>query len=601
MQTEAPASTVESTEPETIAELLPAAVAAHSSRRAVSYKGAGGQWRSKTFTEVGEEVRKLALGLIDLGITKGDRVSILGNTRPEWTYFDFAALTIGAVVVPIYQTNSPEECRHVLTDAEAIAVIVEDDEQLDKVRAIHGDCPDLVHVIRMTGSGGGAITAAELAERGAGRDQSEWEVIRQAITPDDLCTVIYTSGTTGAPKGCMISHRNYRAMLEMVKEVRLLEDSDAVTYLFLPLAHSFALLIQLVILEMGGTLAYWERDPTKIIDNVGELRPENFPSVPRIFEKVHAAAMSGAAEASGIKKGIFEWALAVGADWQTAVREGRPGPVLRLKHALADRLVLAKIRDVFGGNIQVAVSGAAPINPEILRFFDAAGILVLEGWGMTETSTASTICLPGAFRFGTVGRAFPGVELTIASDGEILVRGANVFQGYYGDQAATDEVLIDGWLHTGDVGELDDEGFLAITGRKKDIIITAGGKNITPSNIEAEVRNHPLVSECVLIGDRRPYLVALITLDAEEAVKFARGRELPSDPVVLAGEERIREAIQEHVDAVNSQFSRVEQIKRFTILERDFTIDGGQLTPSLKVKRNVVSDQYASEADALYL
>jgi long-chain acyl-CoA synthetase len=585
----------------TVADLLPKSAERYGARRAVLYKDGDGNWVGKTYAEVGEIVRSLALGLIDLGIEKGDKVAILGNTRPEWTYFDFAALSIGAIVVPIYQTNSPEECQYVLENSDSVVVVAEDDAQLDKIRKVRDDCPKLEHVIRMTGSGGGAISMDELIERGAGRDASEWEARWKAVTKDDICTFIYTSGTTGPPKGCVISHGNYRAMIDMTMARDVLgSGEDDITYLFLPLAHSFALLVQFANFETGSTLAYWERDPLKIVPNLSEVKPTYFPSVPRIFEKIYTAATSNAEEAGGIKKALFNWAISVGKRYREAERKGGANPLLSAQHALADKLVLSKIRAIFGGRMKLAISGAAPINADILRFFDAAGVLVLEGWGMTETSTAATIATPDDFKFGTIGKPFPGVEIKIADDGEILVKGPNVFQGYYKNEEATRETLVDGWLHTGDIGEIDEDGFVKITGRKKDIIITAGGKNITPANLEAEIKQHPLVSQCVVIGDRRPYLVALLTLDPEESAKFAEQHNLDPDPAKLADNEQVRASIQAHLDQVNEKFARVEQVKKFKVLPRDLSQEGGELTPTLKVKRNIVADKYENEIEELY-
>ena len=516
----------------TIADLLPAAVSNYGSGPAVMYRDDSGQWATRSFAEVGDQVRRLSLGLIDLGVQKGDKVSILANTRPEWTYYDFAALTAGAIVVPIYQTNSPEECQYVLENSDAKVVIVEDSEQLDKIRQVRDRCPKLEHVIRITGYSEDAISADALAERGASREASEWEERWRSVAPDDICTIIYTSGTTGPPKGCVLSHGNYRAMLNMSREQRVLE-SGRITYLYLPLAHSFALLIQLLSFDVGGVLAYWERDPLKILPNLAEVKPHYFPSVPRIFEKIYTAANSKADKAGGVQRAIFNWAVGVGRRVRELERRGKsPWPPLRIQHAIADRLVLGNIRNLFGGRIIEAVSGAAPINPEILRFFDAAGVLVLEGWGMTETSTAATISSPDDFKIGAIGKPFPGCEVRTAEDGEILVKGPNVFQGYYKNEEATRKTVVDGWLHTGDIGEIDSDGFIKITGRKKDIIITAGGKNITPANLEAEIKQHPLVSQCVVIGDRRPYLVALVTLDPEEVIAYAREHGLPEDPAL---------------------------------------------------------------------
>ncbi len=545
-------------------------------------------------------MRKLSLGLIDLGIEKGDKVAILSNTRPEWTYFDFAALSAGATVVPIYQTNSPEECQYVLENSDAVAVVVEDDEQLEKIRQVRDRCPKLEHVIRMTGTSRDAISVEDLTERGAERSESDWEQRYRSVGPDDICTFIYTSGTTGPPKGCVISHGNYRSMLDMVHEVNVLGD-DEVTYLFLPLAHSFALLIQFGSFDLGATLAYWERDPLKILPNLAEVKPTYFPSVPRIFEKIYTAATANVEKEGGLKKTVFDWAIGVGKKVRRLEREGkRPGALLALQYRIADKQVLSKIRGLFGGKLKLAVTGAAPINPEILEFFDAAGVLVLEGWGMTETSTASTIATPEDFKWGTVGKPFPGCELKIAEDGEILVKGPNIFQGYYKNEEATAETLVDGWLHTGDIGEIDPDGYLKITGRKKDIIITAGGKNITPANLEAEIKQHPLVSQCVVIGDRRPFLVALVTLDPEEAAKYASEHGLPPDPAALAENAEVKASIDKHVEKINEKFARVEQVKKIEILPQDLSQEGGELTPTMKVKRNVVADKYASEIDALY-
>jgi long-chain acyl-CoA synthetase len=587
------------TNSKTIADLLPRAVEMYGTAVAVKYKD-GDRWIDRTFDEVREIVRPLAFGLVTLGIEKGDRVAILGNTRPEWTYFDFAALSIGATVVPIYQTNSPEECRYVLENSDSKVVIVEDAEQLEKVRQVRDQLPQLEQIVLMTGSAEGAISMDELAGKGAGGDDATWKTLYEAVTPEDICTFIYTSGTTGPPKGCIISHGNYRAMLDMVNGVSVIEDED-LTYLYLPLAHSFALLIQLGSFDLGTTIAYWERDPLKILPNLAEVKPTYFPSVPRIFEKIYTAATSGMEKEGGLKKAIFDWSIKVGAKMREAERSGRkPGFLLQRSYAFADQKVLSKIRNLFGGRIRLAVSGAAPINPEILRFFDAAGVLVLEGWGMTETSTAATISTPEDFKVGTIGKPFPGCEVKIADDGEILVKGPNVFQGYHKNPEATSETIVDGWLHTGDIGEIESDGFIKITGRKKDIIITAGGKNITPANLEAEIKQHPLVSQCVVVGDRRPYLVALVTLDPEEAVKYAQENNLPEDPAQLAQNPDVKAAIEAHVEKINQNFARVEQVKKISILPHDLTQETGELTPTLKVKRAVVAQKHEDAIEQLY-
>ncbi len=587
------------TNSKTIADLLPRAAELYGPEVAVKFKD-GDQWVDRTFDEVREIVRPLAFGLVELGVEKGDRVSILGNTRPEWTYFDFAALTVGAVVVPIYQTNSPEECRYVLENSDSKVVVVEDAEQLEKVRAVRDQLPQLQHVVLMTGTAEDAISKEDLAAKGASGTDEAWKGLYEAVTSEDICTFIYTSGTTGPPKGCVISHGNYRAMLDMVNETTVIEEGD-VTYLYLPLAHSFALLIQFGSYDLGTTIAYWERDPLKILPNLAELHPTYFPSVPRIFEKIYTAATSAIEKEGGLKKKVFDWAIKTGEKMREAERGGRkPGFLLQRQYAFADKQVLSKIRNLFGGKIRLAVSGAAPINPEILRFFDAAGVLVLEGWGMTETSTAATISTPDDFKVGTIGKPFPGCEVKIADDGEILVKGPNVFQGYHKNPEATAETIVDGWLHTGDIGEIDSEGFIKITGRKKDIIITAGGKNITPANLEAEIKQQPLVSQCVVVGDRRPYLVALVTLDPEEVVKYAQEHGLPEDPAELAKNPDIKAAIEAHVEKINQNFARVEQVKKIAILPQDLSQESGELTPTLKVKRAVVAQKHEDAIEGLY-
>jgi long-chain acyl-CoA synthetase len=583
----------------TIADLVPDAADRFGTKPALMFKD-GGEWVTRSFVEVADTVRALSLGLISLGLENGDSVAILANTRPEWTHFDFAALTAGAIVAPIYQTNSPEECRYVLVDSDAKVVVVEDEEQMEKIRAVRDQCPRLEHVVRMTGESDDAISMPQLVQRGGSRDKAEWRQRIDSVSADDICTLIYTSGTTGPPKGCIISHGNYRAMLDMVNAVSAVEEED-LTYLFLPLAHSFAVLIQFGSFDLGSTLAYWQRDPLKIASDLVEVRPTYFPSVPRIFEKIYTAANAKAEAAGGLTKAIFNWAIGVGKRVRELEQQGRePGPLLRWQYQLADRQVLSKIRALFGGRVRLAVSGAAPINPDILRFFVAAGVTVVEGWGMTETSTAATIATADDYRIGTTGKPFPGCQVRIADDGEILVKGPNVFQGYYKNPEATREVLVDGWLHTGDIGELDPDGYLKITGRKKDIIITAGGKNITPANLEAEIKQHPLVSQCVVIGDRRPYLVALVTLDPEEVASYAKEHGLPADPAALAENEEVRAEIQAHVDEINRKFARVEQVKKIRILPQDLSQAGGELTPTMKVKRAAVASKYEREIEQLY-
>ena len=595
-----PESALSASKSETLADLLPNSARLHGPDQAFLFKNDQEVWESATFDQILEQVRELSLGLIDLGIGPGDKVSILGNTRPEWTLFDFAAMTAGATVVPIYQTNSPGECQYVIEHSDARVIVVEDEDQLEKIREIRESCPKLEQVIMMIGTADDAIAMSEVQERGKALDSGIWEERYKSVTKDDLCKIVYTSGTTGPPKGCMLSHGNYRAMLDMAEQADILGAGET-TFLFLPLAHVFALLVQYGSLDVGGRIAYWERDQLRIIPSLSEIKPEYFPSVPRIFEKVHDTAVASAAAEGGVKYAIFKWAIKTGRKMREVEHAGKqPGLLLRKQYELADKLVLVKLRAVFGGNIKLAITGAAPIDPEILHFFHAAGIPLMEAWGMTETSTGGTYSVPGAFKVGTVGKALPGTELKISADGELLMKGPNVFVGYYENEEATKEAVIDGWLQTGDIATIDDEGFVAITGRKKEIIITSGGKNVTPVNIEQMVKRHPLVSQCVVIGDRRPYLVALITLDQEALSRFAAEQGALDEPAAMANSPQVRKTLEEHIEVVNKEFARVEQIKRFHILSTDLSQEGGELTPTLKLKRPVIATKYSGEIEDLY-
>ena len=584
------------TKSSTLADLLPVAAAEHPNSDVFMFKTDLGTWQTVTFSDALERVSNLALGLMDWGVQRGDRVAILGSTRAEWTICDLAAMSAGATVVPIYQTNSPAECKYVLEHSGSRVVIVENEDQLAKIREIRDSLPELELVVMMLGTADDVTSMEELEQKGSGGDRAALQQRISEVTPDDYCKIVYTSVTTGPPKGCVISHGNYRAMLNMTDEVDILGPGEK-TYLYLPLAHVFALLLQYGVVDVGGCIAYWEGDTTKIVPNLAEVRPENFPSVPRIFEKVHDLAKAGAAE--GPKAAIFNWALGVGAEYHEAIEQGRePGFLTKLKYGLADKLVLHKVREIFGGNVQLALTGAAPIDPEIIKFFHAAGVPVYEAWGMTETSTGGTTNLPGNSKVGTVGRALPGVELKLSDEGELLVKGPNVFKGYYRNEEATRETIRDGWLHTGDIATIDGDGFVSITGRIKEIIITAGGKNITPVNIEAQVKRHPLVSQCVVIGDRRPYLVALVTIDPEAAATYAQ--ENGKDPAELYQDPEVVASIEAHVDEVNRDLAQVQQVKKIRILPRDLSQEDGELTPTLKLKRPIIAEKYDAEIEELY-
>jgi long-chain acyl-CoA synthetase len=554
-----------------------------------------------TYAELGERARELALGLIAHGIERGDVVSILCSTSAQWTLCEMGAVCAGAVVAPIYQTNSPEECRHVLADSQARLVFCEDAQQVAKILQVKDELLELEHVIVIHGEGEGAMPIKELRARAEEVDPGAVEERVQAVAPEDVATLVYTSGTTGPPKGCMLTHANFLSATAMYRSQLELDDVQPTIYMFLPLAHVLARVAQTVVLDVGGTLAYWSGDSTKILEEVLTTVPTHFVAVPRIYEKLHTGVI-GAVEGSGPHvRLLFAWALEVGRRARTAQRAGRPlSRLARARLALADRLGLAKVRALFGERLQMALVGAAPIDHELLEFFDACGVTVLEGYGMTESCAAATLNPPNAPRFGTVGRALPDSEVKVTEDGEILMRGPHVFAGYHRNRKATREVFADGWLYSGDLGELSQDGYLTVIGRKKDLIITSSGKNITPVNIENALRETRWISEAVVYGDRKPYLVCMVTLDADEAPKLAEQLGIDPDREAMARDERVRATIQADVGAANARFARVEQIKRFAIFDHDLTQAAGELTPTLKVKRSLVYERYGDLFRALY-
>jgi long-chain acyl-CoA synthetase len=606
-------ATASTTASRTIADLIPRSAAAHAERPAVRYKR-DGAWHDVTYTQLAEIVREIGLGLIDLGVQPGERVSILANTRPEWSYADLGATGAGAIVVPIYQTNSPEECHWVLSDSEACAVVCENEEQLAKIAAIRDRLPNLRTIVVMdppeadaqgNGAGSamqslGAITLEQVRERGRGRSADELEARRAGIRPEDPFTFIYTSGTTGPPKGCVLTHGNYCAIIDMISEVREITE-DEVIYLYLPLAHSYALLVQLGAFSLGSTLAYYGGDTKQIVPELAEVSPTYLPSVPRVFEKIYTMA-HGAIEAQPPEeRRRVEEAIKLGVKVRDLINHGEPVPdELRKPFEEADEQLFKNVRAIFGGRVRQATSGAAPIAHEILEFFYACGVPVFEGYGMTETATAATTSTLENHRFGTVGRALPGVELKIAEDGEILVKGANIFAGYHNQASTSFGAVENGWLHTGDLGSIDQDGYLSITGRKKDIIITAGGKNLTPANIENDLKQSRWISQAVMHGDARPYPVVMITLDEEEMPAYAREHGLPEDIPSLSRDPAVHALIQQEIDRANAKYAQVEQVKKFAILDHDLSQATGELTPTLKVKRNVVNEKYADVFDALY-
>ncbi len=581
----------------TLGALFLQATRTHSGT-ALTLAGGGGEI---SYPELGRAAREIAGGLMSLGVACGDRVSIIGDTRPEWTLADLGVLSAGAVVVPIYQTNAPEECAYVLEHAGSRVILCEDAAQVAKVDAVRDRCPELEHVIVLTGEAPGAITLSELRERGAALAPELVEERAAAPGAQDIATLVYTSGTTGPPKGCMLTHANLLATMRMYEDRIGLREGLPSIFLFLPLAHVLARLTQFVTLDVGGTLVYWNRDPKRLREDLAAGGTTHVPAVPRIYEKVQRAVLDRLEDGPAIQRRIFRRALARGRAMSVARRSGgRPDLVLRARFALADRLVLRHVREVFGGNLRLALVGAAPVGTDVLEFFGACGVEILEGYGLTESCAAATLAVPGDASPGTVGPPLEGTEVKIAPDGEILLRGPHVFPGYYRDEAASREVLRDGWLCTGDLGTIDADGRLAITGRKKDIIITSSGKNITPANLESMLRESRWISQAVVHGDRRPYLVALLTLDPDEVSALAETTGVPADPAVLARDPAVLELLQAEVDAVNARVARIEQIKRFTVLGHDLTHASGELTPTLKVRRNVVREHFAEELAALY-
>jgi long-chain acyl-CoA synthetase len=556
---------------------------------------------SITYSRLGAEARAIACGLIALGIERGDVVSILCSTRAEWTLCEAGILCAGAVTAPIYDTNSPEECRHVLADSGARVVFCEDSEQVAKIERVRGECPALEHVIVIEGHARGASPLAELRRRGELVKADEVDRRVCAVEPDDVATLVYTSGTTGPPKGCMLTHANFLAATAMYRGQLELEDVQPVIYMFLPLAHVLARVAQMVVLDVGGTLVYWRGDAARILEEVVESAPTHFVTVPRVLEKMHTGVLAALEGRGLVARLLFTWALEVGRRARRAERAGVPRtPLGRMRLSVADRLGLARVRALFGPRLRLALVGAAPIDHELLEFFDACGVLVLEGYGMTESCATATLNPPSAPRFGTVGRALPGSEVMVAEDGEVLLRGPHVFLGYHGDPEATAGAFADGWLRTGDTASLAAPGYLTLTGRKKDLIITSSGKNITPVNIENALRETRWIAEAVVYGDRRPYLVCLITLDPEQAPRLAEQLGIPADLEAMARDPRVHAVLQADLDAANARFARIEQVKRFTVLDHQLTQGSGELTPTMKVKRAVVYERYSDVFAALY-
>jgi long-chain acyl-CoA synthetase len=563
----------------TIVRLWRDAVSARRRGTAYLTEAEPGQWREVSWDEAARTVDELANGLLSRGIAKGDAFGIVSRTRLEWTLFDFALALVGAITAPVYPDSSAGEAAHVLRHSEAVGAFVEDDGQVAKIERL-----GLQHLLTIRDLDDLRADGIAFAHEHPGA----LDEAADAVGEDDLYTYIYTSGTTGLPKGCMIRHRNYYSMTSSIERIEDLGLDEDLMLLYLPLAHNFGRLMALWGAYAGFTIAFCS-DPYAVADALPQVRPTLLPSVPRLYEKAHTAITSKLEAASGPRRRLADWALGVGRRVSTLRQQGEPlPPALALQHRIADRLVYSKVKERFGGRLRIGISGGAPLAKEIGELFHALDMLILEGWGLTECTTAATVNRPRRFRFGTVGPAMPGVEVKTGDDGELLIRSETIFAGYLKDEDATREVLTDdGWLRSGDVGEIDPDGFVTITDRKKDIIVTAGGKNVAPQNIENLLKASRYVSQALVVGDRRPYVTALITLDEAEVTST----EVIGDVQAL---------VQKVVEDVNRDLSRFEQIKRFTIVSREFSSEEGEVTPTLKLKRRVIEERFADEIEKLY-
>ena len=562
---------------------------------------AGDAWSDVTCRDFLTDVTRLAKGLVAAGIGAGDRVGLMSKTRYEWTLVDFAVWHVGGVTVPIYETSSAEQLQWILSDSGAVACFVETPAHEEALADVRSELPkvDKSWVIDA-----GAID--DLSGAGSAVSDEDLEKRRTATGPDDLATIIYTSGTTGRPKGCELTHGNFLFELGNVVSVKdsdatlssVFQDEDASTLLFLPLAHVFARVIQVGVVMARGKLGHTS-DVKELLADLAGFKPSFILSVPRVFEKVYNSSEQKA-EAAGKGK-IFHAAAETAIAYSEALDQGGAGFGLRAKHAAFDKLVYVKLRTALGGNVKWAVSGGAPLGLRLGHFYRGIGLTVLEGYGLTETTAASTVNTPGHIKIGTVGRPLPGAAVRIAEDGEVLIKGPHVFRGYFNNPSATAEAITDGWFHSGDLGELDADGFLRITGRKKEIIVTAAGKNVAPAVLEDRLRSHRLVSQCMVVGDAQPYIACLVTLDEEALPAWLeqQGKEAMST-TDAADDPDINAAIQQAVDEANKAVSKAESIKKFRILAEDFTEDNGALTPSMKLKRSVVMKEYSGDVDALY-
>jgi len=568
-----------------------------------------GSWYTLKWNEVGASARRIACGLLSLGLKRQQRCAILSMTRPEWVTIDMGILAAGGATTTIYPSNTPAESAYIIKDSEAVIAFAENPEQAAKLVEVRSEVPTLRQVVLIdgepVGGDGWVITLAELERRGKafdGENPGRYEAVSGEVSSGDLATLIYTSGTTGQPKGVMLTHDNWVFEAEAIDKIKVLSPEDK-HFLFLPLAHSFAKVLEVAAIGIGVPTAI-DGSIDDLVENLGATKPTVMAAVPRVFEKVYNKVVSGAREAGGLKYKIFLWALGVGRKVSRLRQRGEDaGGLLKFQHGIADKLVFSKLKARFGGRIRYFVSGGAPLSREIAEFFHAADVLVLEGYGLTESSAASFVNQPERYRFGTVGLPVPGCGVEIAEDGEILISGRGVMKGYYNRPEDTAESLDpQGRLHTGDVGFVDEDGYLKITDRKKDIIVTAGGKNVAPQNVENMLKaSSRYVSQVVMLGDQRPYCIALVTINEETVGKWAEEQGIVySDYADLAGKPQVEQLIWADVQAINSRLASYETIKKIALLPADFSQETGELTPKMSIKRKVVERRNAALLESMY-
>jgi len=565
----------------------------------------GGKWIDITWTEMGNTVQEVACGLLSLGLGRGDAVSLLSASRAEWVQCDLGIQSVGGITIPIYPSNTAEQAEYIVNNSESKFLIVENKAQLDKMLSVRKDMPNIKTIIVIDGTADskeGILTLEDLKRQGrehAGKYKKVLDESLMNLKTDSVATIVYTSGTTGPPKGVILTNGFFLAMVDSFSQV-IDYRPDEICLLFLPLAHLYARGVVYLCIYSGLIVVYAE-SIERVVDNMGEIRPHYVPSVPRVFEKAYATILANVQAGSPLKKKIFNWSIETGRQVSRFLQAKKPIPLtLRFRQALAHRLVFSKVQQVFGGRIRCCVSGGAPISKEILEFFHAAGIFILEFYSLSEALSHSN--RSDHYKFGTVGFPLPGVEMKLALDGEILVKGPGICKGYFKRPEETKELFTeDGWLRTGDIGEVDSEGFLKITDRKKDLIKTAGGKYVAPQNIENLLKADPFISQAVVIGDRRPYCVALISITQADAERYAREKGIPFTSYEdLARMPQVYERVKKAVDSANARLASFETVKRFALVPRDFTQENDELTPTLKVKRKVVIERYKNIIDKLY-